>query len=304
MSLNSTKPLYLKTGVEEIEQRYEKALLAWKKCNLCPHNCQVDRLNGVKGKCQADSNANIASYGPHFGEERPLVGSKGSGTIFFTYCNLSCVFCQNWSISRGEERGDPVSDRELAQTMLYLQKIGCHNINMVTPTPHIPPILKALSVAVKQGLEIPLVYNSGGYESPETIKLLEGIIDIYMPDCKYGDSETALKYSGAKDYPYYMLESLKEMQQQVGDLKLNEKSIAYRGLMVRHLVLPNNLANTEEVVNMLSKEVSPNCAVNVMDQYYPSNQAHYHHPLNRRITRNEFHNALKLAREAGLTIIN
>ncbi len=299
-----SKPLYHKLGVKKIFQRYEKALKIWEKCALCPRSCGANRFEGKKGECGADHRLVIANYGPHFGEESVLVGNKGSGTIFFVYCNLYCVFCQNWTISRGKEKGETISSEKLAHIMLTLQTMGCHNINLVTPTPHIPPILSAIGQAAKEGLEIPIVYNCGGYEQPNVIKLLEGIIDIYMPDCKYGSSEIAFEYSGVPDYTESMKLSLKEMQRQVGDLQTDKRGIAYRGLLTRHLVLPEELAGTAEVIRFLANEISPQCAINVMEQYYPSFLAEIYPQISRRVSRKEFLDAKKMAQKAGLQIIN
>ena len=208
----------------------------------------------------------VSSYGPHFGEEAPLVGSHGSGTIFFTYCNLRCIFCQNYTISQLGE-GDAIDREELARIMLSLQAMGCHNINLVSPTHVVPYILDALELAAGIGLYLPLVYNSGGYDSVETLELLDGIVDIYMPDMKYSDEETAEQLSGIKDYPRLNRAAVKEMHRQVGDLKLDEQGVAQCGLLVRHLVLPHNLAGTREVVRFLAQEVSSNTYLNIMAQY-------------------------------------
>lgn len=297
-------PSYLKTGTDIIKKRYEKALGLWQSCVLCPRKCMANRHSGEKGRCGAGDKVVVASYGPHFGEESVLVGRKGSGTIFFVFCNLSCVFCQNWTISRGEERGEIVSADRLAEIMLYLQNNGCHNINLVTPTPYIPPVLNSIALAAEKGLSVPVVYNCGGYEQPDILELLDGIVDIYMPDCKYGDPGIGLKYSGVNDYVQYMKKSLKEMQRQVGDLKVDKKGVAYRGLLVRHLVLPQKLAGTEEVMRFLAEEISPDCAVNIMAQYYPAYRAAEYPPLTKRVTSHEFQDALNTARKAGLRIID
>jgi len=241
----------------------------------------------------------VSSYGPHFGEESPLVGRNGSGTIFFTNCNLRCVFCQNYSISQLGE-GDKVSKEELACMMLSLQDKGCHNINLVSPTHVVPQILEAFEMAVKSGLQLPLVYNSGGYDSIETLRLLEGIVDIYMPDMKYSDERNAEKLSGVENYPSINRAAVKEMHRQVGDLQINEDGIAQRGLLVRHLVLPHGLAGTKEVVNFLANEVSPDTYVNIMAQYHPCHKASQFPSLSRRISAGEFQEAVTLARQAGL----
>lgn len=231
------------------------------------------------------------------------MGRGGSGTIFFTHCNLGCVFCQNYTISHLGE-GEEISTRRLASIMLELQQMGCHNINLVTPTHQVPMIMEALLVASQQGLQLPVVYNSGGYESIETLRLLEDIVDIYMPDIKYADPEVAKRLSLAEDYPEVAKRAVKEMHRQVGDLIINEEGIALRGLLVRHLVLPEGLAGTEEVVRFLAEEISKETYVNIMNQYYPCYRASEFPPLNRRITSKEFIEALELAKKAGLKRID
>jgi len=292
-------PTYLelhRTG--ELRRRSEAAQQVLTTCRLCPRECHVRRLEGETGVCGAGSQAIVSSYGPHFGEEAPLVGFGGSGTIFLAHCNLCCIFCQNFEISqRGDGRS--VLPQELAQMMLDLQRQGCHNINCVTPTHEVPQILQALLLAVDGGLRLPLVYNSGGYESLETLRLLDGIIDIYMPDFKYGDAGTAKRYSGVEDYPEVARAALLEMHRQVGDLALDERGIATRGVLVRHLVLPNGLAGTAEVVRFLT-DLSKDMYVNIMNQYHPRYRGHAEPLLSRRITREEFDEALSLARGAGL----
>jgi len=266
---------------------------------LCPRHCGVNRLAGESGKCHITRQAVISSYGPHFGEESPLVGRHGSGTIFFTYCNLRCVFCQNYTISQLGE-GWAVDKEEMAKMMLSLQAKGCHNINLVSPTHVVPYILEALELAVGMGLYLPLVYNSGGYDSVETLELLDGIIDIYMPDMKYSDDKTAEQLSGIKDYPKVNKAAIKEMHRQVGDLQLNEQGIAQRGLLVRHLVLPNRLAGTEEIVAFLAQEVSTNTYLNIMAQYHPCHKAFDIPQLSRSVSKQEFCEAIDLAHRQGL----
>ena len=283
----------------ELEARIERARAILECCELCPRRCRVNRLQGETGVCRTANEAAVSSYGPHFGEEAPLVGSQGSGTIFFTHCNLRCMFCQNYTISQLGD-GKPASKGEIASMMLALQQRGCHNINFVSPTHVVPQILEALQVAVGLGLSIPLVYNSGGYDSMETLKLLDGIIDIYMPDMKYSDDMNARRFSGVKEYPSVNQAAVKEMHRQVGDLELDEHGVAKRGLLVRHLVLPNGIAGTEGVVSFLAQEVSLNTYLNVMAQYYPSHRAFKIPVLSRPLTREEFAQAVKLAREHGL----
>lgn len=283
----------------ELEEREERAQEALKSCELCPRRCKVNRLQGETGMCRTASEAVVSSYGPHFGEEAPLVGLHGSGTIFFTHCNLRCMFCQNYPISQLGD-GRVTSKGELAKMMLSLQERGCHNINLVTPTHVVPQILEALKVAAGLGLSIPLVYNCGGYESLETLRLLDGIVDIYMPDMKYSDERNARRFSGVKDYPSVNRAAVKEMHRQVGDLRIDERGVAKRGLLVRHLVLPNGIAGTEGVVRFIAEEVSPNTYLNVMAQYYPAHRAFKIPVLSRPLTRQEFTDAVSLAREHGL----
>jgi putative pyruvate formate lyase activating enzyme len=259
----------------------------------------VDRTAGEIGFCRTGSTAIVSSWGPHHGEERPLVARFGSGTIFFTNCNLGCIFCQNWTISHGKEGREMTHDR-LASVMLELKAGGCHNINLVTPTHQVPAILRSLSTAAAKGLDLPLVYNCGGYESIDTLRLLDGIMDIYMPDIKYMDADTALKYSGAKDYPEVVRAALREMHRQVGDLAVAGNGAATRGLLVRHLVLPGGLAGTDQVMHFLAEEISTETYVNIMDQYHPCFHADENPPLGRRITREEYRAAVDAARRAGL----
>jgi len=237
---------------------------------------------------------------PHFGEEAPLVGSGGSGTIFFAGCNMSCVYCQNYDISQ-EDRGGEAPAPRLAGMMLKLQEAGCHNINLVTPTHVVPQILEALVLAREKGLCVPLVYNSGGYDSVPTLRLLEGIIDIYMPDAKYGSDRAALKYSCAVGYTGVMKAAVKEMHRQVGDIVFDEEGLAVRGLLVRHLVLPNDLAGTAQIVRFLSDEVSGRTFLNVMAQFRPEHKAVCYPELDRTITLAEYRVAIGLAAQAGLT---
>jgi putative pyruvate formate lyase activating enzyme len=241
----------------------------------------------------------VSSYGPHFGEEAPLVGRNGSGTIFFTYCNLHCLFCQNYTISQLGE-GSPVNSQQLAGMMLSLQERGCHNINLVSPTHVVPYILDAINLAADKGLNLPLVYNTGGYDALETLKLLDGIVDIYMPDMKYSDEKTAEELSGIKNYPEINRAAVREMHRQVGDLKLDKESIAQRGLLVRHLVLPHGLAGTKEVVKFLAREISTDSYLNVMAQYHPCHKAFDIPKLAQPLPRRDFEEAIEMAHEQGL----
>ncbi len=269
------------------------------ECCICPRRCGVNRLAGEEGECRVTAQAIVSSYSPHFGEEAPLVGRYGSGTIFFTYCNLRCIFCQNYTISQLGD-GSTVDREELARMMLFLQTKGCHNINLVSPTHVVPYILDALELAVNMGLHLPIVYNSGGYDSTETLELLDGIIDIYMPDMKYSDEKIAEQLSGVKDYPGVNKAAIKEMHRQVGDLQIDKQGIAQRGLLVRHLVLPSRLAGTDEVVRFLAQEVSTNTYLNVMAQYHPCYKAFDIPQLSQSLTRHEFNEAVDLAHQQGL----
>lgn len=285
---------------DDLAARTREALARLESCEICPRHCQVNRLNGERGFCRIGRLARVYSHSPHFGEEPPLVGTHGSGTIFFSGCNLACVFCQNYEISQ-MDHGRDVSAEALARMMLALQDTGCHNINFVTPSHVVPQILEALVLAREGGLEVPLVYNSGGYDSVETLRLLEGIFDIYMPDMKYGSDEMAMKYSGAPGYAAQARSAIREMHRQVGDLELDELGIAQRGLLVRHLVLPGGLTGTAEVVRFLYGEISKNTYLNVMDQYHPKYNACSFPELDRRITLKEYRDAVRLAAAAGLT---
>lgn len=298
----TTSSLYLNVSHKEFKDKVDKAFTILRECTLCPRNCKVNRLEGQKGFCKTLDKPIVSSWGPHFGEEKPLVGFYGSGTIFFTFCNLGCVYCQNWSISHLGE-GEEISFHELAAVMIHLQNLGCHNINLVTPTHQVPQILKALYIAREKGLRVPLVYNCGGYEALETLRILEGVIDIYMPDFKYWDEKLAEKYSKVRDYPQVAKLALKEMHRQVGDLII-EDGIAQRGLLVRHLVLPNNIAGTEEVLNFIASEISQNTYINIMDQYRPCWHADEYLEINRRITKEEFQHALDTACRLGLKRID
>lgn len=292
---------YLALSISEIEKRtkilYEKML----SCDICPRKCHVNRMGGQVGACKVGNSPFISSYGPHFGEESFLVGQNGSGTVFFTGCNLKCVYCQNWTISQ-LCNGEQIKVEQLASIMLEIQSLGCHNLNLVTPTHQIAMILEALSIAIKSGLHIPIVYNCGGYESVETLQLLESIVDIYMPDFKYANDDLALKYSGVRDYVEVVRDALKEMYRQVGPLKA-ENGIATRGVFVRHLVLPNNLSTTQKVCEVISS-VNTEIPVNIMKQYHPIYQAYEYPELSRRITSAEFIEAVQLAKKYGLNIVS
>jgi len=277
-----------------LELRTAKYIEALKSCKLCGHRCEVDRLAGETGICETKAEIRISSFGPHYGEEPELVGRFGSGTIFFTGCNLHCDFCQNSDISQPGARGVKIDADGLVKIMLDLQKKGCHNINWVSPTHLVPILLPALENARKEGLTIPLVYNTGGYDSLETLKMLDGWVEIYMPDAKYGDSAMARKYSGAPEYWEINRAALLEMYRQVGDLYI-EDDVAVRGLLVRHLVLPNDVASSMEVFKFIAEEVSINTYINIMDQYRPSHLAEKHAEINRHLTMDEYKTAVILA---------
>jgi putative pyruvate formate lyase activating enzyme len=283
-----------------LEKQAQRARDILRDCVLCPRECHVNRLGDQRGFCQVGARAVVSSVGPHFGEEAPLVGSHGSGTIFFAGCNLGCLFCQNYDISH-LVAGEEVSEEELAQQMWALQRLGCHNINLVTPTHTVPQILGALARAQEEGMDLPVVYNCGGYESVQTLKLLEGAIDIYMPDFKYGDNESGKRYSCVDDYFDRACQALVEMHRQVGDLITDPNGIAQRGLLIRHLVLPQDLAGTDRVMDFIAREISTDSYVNIMAQYRPEYRAAEFPELDRRITAEEYLQAVEIARGHGIT---
>lgn len=296
----SPLPAYLILhGRGELHKRVSALHELLKDCRLCPRQCRVNRLQGERGFCRAGSELMISSAFPHFGEEAPLVGTGGSGTIFLTHCNLRCIFCQNHDISHLGQ-GEAVTSQQMAAYMVALQQRGCHNINFVTPTHYVPQIISALPYAIDRGLRIPLVYNCGSYESLEVIELLDGIIDIYMPDVKWADSRVAAKYAQAPDYPAVVKEVLKAMHRQVGDLHISKEGLAERGLLIRHLVMPEGLAGTRELMHYMAAELSPHSYVNIMSQYRPEYRAGEFPELNRRITHAEYREAINAAREEGL----
>ncbi len=270
-----------------------------KECRICPRECGARRLEGRYGVCHATDQVFISGASPHFGEEPVLVGRHGSGTIFFSSCNLKCLFCQNYDISHLRS-GQPVTTDELAALMLSLQAMGCHNINLVTPTHFTAQIVQALARATERGLHIPIVYNCGGYESVETLALLDGIVDIYMPDIKYSDNRMAKKWSGVSDYWDVVRLAVKEMHRQVGDLRTDGLGIARRGLLVRHLVLPNNIAGSEAVLEFVARQLSAETYINIMDQYHPAFKARNLPPLNRRMRLDEYDRVVGYARALGL----
>ncbi len=287
----------------EMDRRIAVLDRCLEECTICPRNCRVNRKKGEKGFCRMGDTAIVASYGPHFGEERPLVGTGGSGTIFFSNCNLGCVFCQNYGISHFGE-GQEIGIERLASIMIDLQAQGCHNINLVTPTHQTPMILRSLKVAVEGGLRIPVAYNCGGYESVEALEILEGIIDIYMPDFKYADPVMAKKYSGAPEYPAVARKAIREMHRQVGELVIDKHGVAMQGLLIRHLVMPGNIAGTEAAVKFIAEEISANTRINIMDQYRPCCKAFDYPEISRKVSAAEYRDALKRAVEVGLKRID
>jgi putative pyruvate formate lyase activating enzyme len=293
------EPVYLsllRSG--ELASRAEKAREHLKACDLCARYCGVDRKEKL-GACKTGMQARVASFNPHHGEENPLRGHRGSGTIFFSWCNLRCQYCQNYDISQSAA-GDEIDPEELAVIMLWLQKTGCHNINFVSPSHVVAQILEALIIAAENGLKLPLVYNTGGFDSLEALELLDGVIDIYMPDMKYSDSKIARRMSKIGNYHGVNKKAVKEMHRQVGDLILDEQGIAQRGLLIRHLVLPGGMAGSAKILRFLSEEISPNTYINIMAQYRPAYRAMDFPSFDRPLTRKEYSHALDLADKFGL----
>ena len=302
LSSQDFEPAYLRlyrTG--ELQERARQAVEGLAACRICPRDCRVDRLADKTAACRTGRYARVGSYFAHFGEEDCLRGWNGSGTIFFSWCNLRCQFCQNFDISQAGH-GHEARPERLAQMMLELQDMGCHNINFVTPEHVVPQILEALPLAIERGLRLPIVYNTSSYDSMESLRQMDGVVDIYMPDFKIWDSRTALKYLLAKDYPEAARRVIKEMHRQVGELKVDEHGLAKRGVLVRHLVMPGAIGGTREIMKFLASEVSPHTYVNIMSQYYPAGKVSKgkYLEINRGITRQEDLDALTAAREAGL----
>ncbi len=297
----SFKPAYLSLLRQgQLEKRAEQAYQHLEDCDLCARYCRMNRKQTVQGAvCRTGELAVANSYGPHHGEESPLRGWNGSGTIFFSRCNLRCVFCQNWDISQ-KDAGRETTPEELADMMLSLQQQGCHNINFVTPSHVVAQIIAAVAIGAQQGLRLPLVYNTSGYDSLEALRLLDDIIDIYMPDMKYGDSKKARQYSKVRNYTEVNFTAVKEMHRQVGDLNLDDNGVALRGLLVRHLVLPNNIGGTKQVLRFLANEISTGTYINIMDQYHPCYRADDYPDMNRPITHKEYQEAIDAAHNAGL----
>jgi putative pyruvate formate lyase activating enzyme len=284
----------------ELEQRIDEAYRLLEACRVCPRECGVNRLEDNRlGFCRSGLNPMISSVSPHHGEEPPLSGTKGSGTIFFTNCNLRCVYCQNYPISQlgnGAER----TPGELACQMLWLQEQGCHNLNLVTPTHYVPQILKAIGIARERGFSLPIVYNTSGYDSVETLKLLDGIVDIYLPDMRYGDNKAAMQYSVAPHYVEVNQAAIREMYRQVGNMVMDDRGIATRGLIIRHLVLPGGISGTEQVMKFLAGEISKDVYISLMSQYFPAFKSVEHSEINRRISEQEYDEAYSLKTTYGL----
>jgi putative pyruvate formate lyase activating enzyme len=293
-------PAYLESfRKNKLKKIIDRALGMLASCCLCPRRCKINRLKGEKGFCGTGPGPKIYSFMPHHGEEPPISGKHGSGTIFFSYCNMACVYCQNFEFSQIGE-GREVEAEELAEVMLQLQGMACHNINLVTPTHVMPQILKSLSIAIPQGLKIPLVYNTGGYECPEIIEMLDGIVDIYLPDMRYTDTDQAFKYSHAPDYPKYNREAVKQMHKQVGIAKFDNQGIIKRGLIIRHLVLPCGISGTDKIMRFIAQEISGYTYISLMSQYSPYYKANDFTELARRITHKEYETAKEIMRNYGL----
>lgn len=306
ISSKGFEPAYLQLYQSgDLKYRTQRAIEALASCRLCPRKCGDDRLANKAGVCKTGRLACVSSYSSHPGEEHCLSGSNGSGAIFFSWCNLRCPFCQNYGINH-QGHGYETSSEKLAEMMLELQNAGCHNINLVSPSHVVPQILEALLLAAERGLHVPLVYNTSSYDSIESLRLLDGIVDIYLPDFKIWDSHLAAKYLAAKDYPEAARRAIKEMYRQVGDLKVDEFGLAKRGVLLRHLVMPGNIAGTREIAKFLTHEISPHTYTNIMDQYYPAGtiSAEKYPQINRRITAQEYADAVTVARKAGLYRFN
>jgi len=283
----------------ELAKKLESLTEILRECRLCPRECGVNRLEGQLGYCQAGADLMVSSAFPHFGEEPPLVGQHSSGTIFLTHCNLRCIFCQNYDISH-LGRGEPIAPSDMARTMVRLQEMGCHNINFVTPTHYAAQIVAALPLGIEMGLRLPIVYNCSGYESLEILQLLDGIVDIYMPDAKFMEAQDARQFCNAPDYPEVLRVVLKEMHRQVGDLTLNSKGVAERGLLIRHLVMPGGVASSESVLKFIAEEISVHSYVNIMNQYRPEYRADEHRQIDRRTSHKEYLEAIQIAKRFRL----
>ncbi len=300
MALQASYLHLLNSG--KLEERVKQARESLSNCRICPHQCGVNRLEDERGFCRTGARAIVSGHGPHFGEEPPISGTRGSGTVFFSGCNMRCIYCQNYEVSQ-EMEGHEVTPEFLAFFLLALQEQGCHNINLVTPSHVVPQFLEGLLLAAREGLHLPVVYNSGGYDGITTLRLLDGIIDIYMPDIKYSDNRTGLELSGVKSYWTAAKNALLEMYRQVGNLQLDSNGVACKGLLIRHLVLPGGLSGTRKVMKFIATEISRDAVINIMDQYRPCGRASEHPPLDRRLRPEEFKQAIEWAKQAGLTRI-
>ena len=285
---------------DKLNKVIEKTFRLLESCCICPRKCKVNRLKGELGFCKTGLLPRVCSFMPHHGEEPPISGTQGSGAIFFSGCNMACVYCQNYEFSQLGQ-GREVDFEELAHFMLELQKMGCHNINLVTPTHVMPQILKALEIAVSKGLKIPLVYNTGGYELPQIIKNLSGIVDIYLADMRYADSDMAVKYSSAPDYPKYNQESVKEMHRQVGVADIDDSGIIKKGLVIRHLVLPNSISGTDKIMKFIAEEISQDTYISLMSQYMPYYKASKFPEISRRLKYREYEDAKEIMQKYGLS---
>ncbi len=294
--MSSYLTAYKNGRLEKTARKVNKLL---ESCAICPRKCRVNRLKGQKGFCQTGALARVYSYFSHPGEEPPISGTDGSGTIFFSGCNMACIYCQNYKFSQ-KPAGEEVSQEELADFMLKLQAKGCHNINLVTPTHNLPQILNALLIAIPKGLKIPLIYNTSGYELPEIIKLLKGIVDVYLTDMRYANNNLGLKYSQSPNYPFYNQAAVLEMNRQVGLAKFGQNGIIKSGLIIRHLVLPDGIAGSEEIFRFIASEISPDTYISLMSQYTPYHQAAQDSRINRRISLQEYSQAQQLMDKYGL----
>jgi len=298
--MNSIEPKFMRTFQSgELHKKVQKAWDRLASCDICPRNCGVDRLSGQTGICDTGRNPVLYRYKAHLGEETPLIGKNGSGTFFFTHCNLRCIFCQNFEMSHLGE-GREISLNQMSDMMLVLQKSGCSNINFITPTHVVPQILAALEIAIQKGLCIPLVYNTSGYESVDTLKLLDGVIDVYMPDFKFWDPDVSEKLCGLRDYPEIARQAVLEMHRQVGDLKINGQGLAIQGLLLRHLLLPSGLGGTYDIMKFISEAISPDTYVNIMPQFKPFYRSKEVRELLNPITEDDYAEALQTARELGI----
>lgn len=301
--MDSFVPVYIKSYENgSLDNKIKAAEAKLNFCCLCPHHCKVNRYRDQRGKCNTGRYAIVSSYHPHFGEEPCLVGEHGSGTIFFSGCNLHCKFCQNFDISH-HGYGEEVGDRRLCSMMLHLQRMGCHNINLVTPSHVVPAILRALKLAISEGLNIPFIYNTGGYDDIETLRILDGVVDIYMPDFKFWNEQIAGELCNAINYPSVACDAIKEMHRQVGRLLIERDGIARRGLLIRHLLMPDGISGTTEIIRYIAEEVSAGTYINIMDQYFPCGFSGDYPYINRRISEEEYRKAVDEAYKYGLNII-